>query len=128
MLGGYGYKYVSQAIVAEEHAESQNIDLNGQPGTRVPHLWVEYRGERCSTGDLAVHCFVLLAGPDGDAWCAAARSVAEGAGIEVKAYRVAPDGDVLQMLSGQPKRAYRPMGFYSYDRMVLWHGVLPICL
>jgi hypothetical protein len=123
ILGGYGYKYVSQAIIAEEDADPQNIDLNGQPGTRVLHLWVEYQGERVSTVDLAVRDFVLLAGPDGKAWCAAARRVAERTGVELKAYRVAPDGDVCDAEALWSSRAgiqrdgallVRPDGFVAW--------------
>jgi putative polyketide hydroxylase len=125
ILGGYGYKYISQAIIAEEHADPQNIDLNGQPGTRVPHMWVEYQGERLSTVDLAVRCFVLLAGPAGGAWCDAACRVAERMGVKLKAYRVAPDGDVRDAdaqwsskagIQGDGALLVRPDGF------VAWHA------
>ena len=93
LIRGYGYKYISQAILSEQGTDSENMDLNGQPGTRVPHLWLSHKGERLSTIDLASGSFVLLTGPDGDAWCATARAVAAHLHIELKAYRIAPDSE-----------------------------------
>jgi putative polyketide hydroxylase len=53
--------------------ESPMVDvLDGRPGTRVPHAWIDLNGERCSTLDLFGRGFVLLSG-DG-AWIGAAKS------------------------------------------------------
>ncbi|MBA2677719.1 MAG: FAD-dependent monooxygenase, partial [Ktedonobacteraceae bacterium] len=95
ILAGVDYKYTSQAIVPEQAAdpEAREGDLNGQPGTRVPHLWLSYQGERISTVDLARDSIVLLAGPDGGAWCDAARAAAARLHIELKTYRIAPDSE-----------------------------------
>ncbi len=94
LLGGLGYKYVSHAVVAEPGDDVENVDLNGQPGTRVPHLWIEYKGERRSTVDVASGTFVLLAGPDGASWCEAACAAANQMKVDLQAYRVAPDGEL----------------------------------
>jgi 2-polyprenyl-6-methoxyphenol hydroxylase-like FAD-dependent oxidoreductase len=48
-------------------------DLDGRPGTRVPHAWVEKNGERSSTLDLFGKEFVLISGDD--AWKAAANAL-----------------------------------------------------
>jgi hypothetical protein len=45
----------------------------------MPHLWLERDGERISTLDLTGDGFVLLAGPDADAWA----QVADGAELAV---------------------------------------------
>ena len=93
LIRGFGYKYTSQAILTEQGTDSENVDLNGQPGTRVPHLWLSHKGERLSTIDLASGSFVLLAGPDGGAWVAAAGAAAAHLHIELKAYRIAPNSE-----------------------------------
>lgn len=94
-LAGIGsrYKYTSQAVVSEQDADPDTKDLNGQPGTRVPHLWLSYQGKRISTVDLASGSMVLLAGPDGEAWCDAARVAGARLRIELKAYRIALDSE-----------------------------------
>jgi putative polyketide hydroxylase len=94
LLTGLGYKYVSDAIIPESGDDVENADVDGQPGTRVPHLWIEYRGERRSTVDVASDTFVLLAGPDGASWYEAARAAANQLKVDVQAYRVAPDGEL----------------------------------
>jgi 2-polyprenyl-6-methoxyphenol hydroxylase-like FAD-dependent oxidoreductase len=65
----------------------------GRPGTRAPHLRVEVAGAPASTLDLAGPGFVLLAGPEGQAWVdAATRSP-----VPLQAHRVAADGDVVDV-------------------------------
>lgn len=123
ILGGYGYKYTSQAIISEVDGDPDALDLNGQPGTRVPHLWVEYQGERRSTIDLAAGNFVLLAGPTGEGWCDAARAAEAHLGIALKAYRIAPAGDLRAPEQLWPDKAgihadgallVRPDGFVAW--------------
>ena len=48
-------------------------DLDGAPGSRVPHVWLERDGERLSTLDVGGGGFALLAGPAGRRWCVAGR-------------------------------------------------------
>ena len=67
------------------------VELAGQPGTRAPHVWLERGGQRLSTIDLFGRGFVLLTGPDGDAWVDAARSQD---GIALDAYRIGDGGDL----------------------------------
>jgi 2-polyprenyl-6-methoxyphenol hydroxylase-like FAD-dependent oxidoreductase len=45
---------------------------SGRPGTRLAHLWIERQGAKVSTLDLADDGFVLLTGPEGQDWIAAA--------------------------------------------------------
>jgi putative polyketide hydroxylase len=92
-----GYRYYSEAIIAPSpelpSVEDLALDLDASPGTRLPHVWVERRGARISTLDLVATRFTLLAGPQGQAWCAAARAVATRLGLDLAAYRIGPDGD-----------------------------------
>ena len=93
-----GYIYRSPAILSEE-SEASPGSHNDQshhgdprltravPGSRAPHLWLEGAARRRSTLDLFGRDFVLLAGPDGAAWCDAAAAAA-GPGVRLAAYRV----------------------------------------
>jgi hypothetical protein len=104
-----GYRYHSQAVFSEEATPSapdeielldQPEELTGQPGSRVPHLWVERQGLRISTLDLLDGHFVLLAGPDGAPWCDAVSGATASLGIDLVAYRVGADGDLLDLENG----------------------------
>jgi putative polyketide hydroxylase len=88
----FGYRYRSTAVLGapeDDRLVLMPAELNGQPGTRAPHMWLERDGERLSTIDLYGCRFVLLTGPDGGAWVAAARSITD---ILVDAYRIGDDG------------------------------------
>jgi putative polyketide hydroxylase len=75
-----GYQYRSAAVVSgdpspvDPDAVSLVEELRGQPGTRVPHVWVR---DGVSTLDLLGSGFTLLTGDE--RWCAAAASAAVGA-------------------------------------------------
>jgi 2-polyprenyl-6-methoxyphenol hydroxylase-like FAD-dependent oxidoreductase len=93
-----GYIYRSPAILAEEGDADVGSDgarsghgdprlTRALPGSRAPHLWLERGGRRRSTLDLFGRDFVVLAAPDGAAWCAAAPAAAPP-GVRLAAYRV----------------------------------------
>lgn len=122
---GYGFQYASQAIITEEYAgpSLDDLGLDGRPGTRAPHMWIEYQGKRISTLDLFGTGFVLLAGPEGVAWREAARLVATRLGIELTAYCIGPTGDLLSPEGSWPSKAVsgdagallvRPDGFVAW--------------
>src|SRR6185312_6431486 len=103
-----GYRYRSQAILSEDAAVSSQDEIvlldreefTGLPGTRVPHLWLEQQGQRISTLDLLDGRFVLLVGSNGAFWCEAAAAVKASLGIELMAYRIGPDADLLDLENG----------------------------
>ena len=64
-----GYLYGRDAL----HADPRTS--RGLPGSRIPHYWLERRGERISTIDLTGR-WLLLAGPQGGKWLEAARAAA----------------------------------------------------
>ena len=72
-------------------------------GSRAPHAWLEVGGRRTSTLDLFGESLVLLAGPDGAAWQAAAERLAV-AGVPVVSYRV---GAELIDADGRLEETYR---------------------
>jgi putative polyketide hydroxylase len=94
-----GYRYRSSAVIASDPFASTDsvpelVDvLRGQPGTRVPHTWVEYRGRRVSTLDLLGTGFTLLTGDDASGWAAASR--AAEIGLTVRS--IGRDGDALDL-------------------------------
>jgi 2-polyprenyl-6-methoxyphenol hydroxylase-like FAD-dependent oxidoreductase len=92
-----GYQYCSPTIFAEDEGASvyDHLGFDGRPGTRAPHVWVEYRGQLISTLDLLWRGFVLLTGPDGRAWYEAAQQLSSRLDIDLEAYRVGPSGDLL---------------------------------
>jgi hypothetical protein len=69
---------------------------SGRPGTRAPHLNVERNGKAISTLDVFGQGFVLLAGSSGQAWCEAARTLADDLGVPLAAYRVGLDGKLIE--------------------------------
>lgn len=73
----------------------------GRPGVRAPHMPVLRDGAPASILDLFGRGFVLLAGPEGAAWCDAAHAMADGA-LPLTAHRIAPDGDVVDEAENFP--------------------------
>ncbi|MFI1290500.1 FAD-dependent oxidoreductase [Streptomyces sp. NPDC020792] len=127
MTVALGYRYASRAVVganAEDPVIPDVLCLNGEPGSRAPHLWVARDGAKVSTVDLYERSFVLLCGRPG--WRTAARGVGArlnvpldvysiGDGVEYdldtggaadwsSVYGVAPEGAVL----------VRPDGFVAW--------------
>jgi putative polyketide hydroxylase len=93
-----GYWYASSAVV-DGPTEAPTLDaiagmglvLDGRPGTRVPHLWLEGEGAHVSTLDLVEGRFVLLAGPSGGAWLDAVTAAATSRRAGVRALQVGAD-------------------------------------
>jgi 2-polyprenyl-6-methoxyphenol hydroxylase-like FAD-dependent oxidoreductase len=87
-----GHIYRSPAIVADDDDSAVHADPHqtcGRPGSRAPHVWLERAGRRISTLDLFGDAFVLLAAPQGERWCEAARAVArQFSGLAIRAYPV----------------------------------------
>lgn len=118
-----GYHYTSPAIVEPRKTlpSSEHLFLNGEPGTRAPHLWIERANKRLSTLDLFGRNFVLLGGTEGESWRSAACAVAEDLGLELDLYRAGTD---FQDADGEFHTAYgissqgavlvRPDGFVGW--------------
>jgi hypothetical protein len=87
-----GHLYRSAAIVGGPDDGAVHDDprrTQACPGSRVPHVWVDVNGSRCSTIDLAHTAFTVLAGRDGAVWCDAATTVAAAhAGLDIRAHRI----------------------------------------
>jgi 2-polyprenyl-6-methoxyphenol hydroxylase-like FAD-dependent oxidoreductase len=120
-----GYRYNSPAVVLEPGSHPLHEhprESAGRPGARAPHIFLGRHGTRLSTLDLFGRNFVLLTGPDGGAWQAAAPAVARQLGVAIDAHVV--DGDDLVSDGGGFLPAYglspsgavlvRPDGFTGW--------------
>ncbi|WP_081686482.1 FAD-dependent oxidoreductase [Candidatus Solirubrobacter pratensis] len=96
-----GQRYRSSAVVPDgtpEPAYERDPELyyhaTTWPGARLPHAWLEHRGERVSTHDLAGKGrFTLLTGIGGEAWVEAAAEVTQRTGVPIAAFVIGPARD-----------------------------------
>ena len=103
-----GYKYRSRAVVSNEPAPSdtdqvQLVDgeqLRGEPGTRLPHAWVQRNGECVSTLDLHGGGLRLFTTADGEPWVSAAGLVSASLDIPIDVYCIGPE-EAIQDLDGR---------------------------
>lgn len=88
----FGWRYASAAVVPDAPDDSDSPVWAGVPvglpGTRAPHIELERAGERLSTLDLFGRGLTLLAGPEDEAWSAAAAAVAERRQVGVTVARI----------------------------------------
>jgi 2-polyprenyl-6-methoxyphenol hydroxylase-like FAD-dependent oxidoreductase len=88
-----GYRHRSAAILGadDDDAWEDPATPSGRPGFRAPHVPVTVGGAERSTLDLFGRDFVLLAGPDGEGWCVAARAAGDSLGVPVRAHVIGTD-------------------------------------
>ena len=100
----YGYRFSSAAVVPDGSPEPQAIDdvrlyePSTRPGSPLPHAWIDDEGgNRRPLKDLAVPGrFLVIAGEDGQDWCAAAATVAKANDLPIDAVRIGHiDGDLF---------------------------------
>src|SRR5580693_893141 len=97
-----GYKYCSSAVVSDRATPAdpdavqlvETEELWGEPGTRVPHTWVQGgEGPRVSTLDLLGRGFTLFVGSAGTPWTNAADALCKSLGVSVGVRSVGADAD-----------------------------------
>jgi 2,4-dichlorophenol 6-monooxygenase len=96
-----GFRYDAGALVPDGTEPPPRDPMGSihhpttRPGHRLPHAWLDRDGVRISTLDLAGPAggYVLLAGPDGEAWCTAAEQIAEKLEVALTTVRVGSAGD-----------------------------------
>jgi 2-polyprenyl-6-methoxyphenol hydroxylase-like FAD-dependent oxidoreductase len=109
-----GYCYRSSAIIPETDDDGRTHEnpreSKGRPGTRAPHIFLDHGGRTISSLDLFGGNFVLLTGPQGQAWREYAAEIID---LDVhtiqqpefpEAYGTTPSGAVL----------VRPDGFVAW--------------
>jgi 2,4-dichlorophenol 6-monooxygenase len=128
-----GYSYDSAAIVAdgspapEPVDESRVYEPSTRPGAPLPHAWIDDEdGNRRAIKDLVrPGRFLLIAGEEGEAWCHAARELAD-AGVPVDALRIGHiDGDLYDpRCMWASRRQFGPDGavLVRPDRFVAWRN------
>jgi putative polyketide hydroxylase len=129
-----GYQYHSAAVIsggplpADSDAVSLVEELRGEPGTRVPHAWVQRGDRRISTLDLVGTGMTLFTGSSGAPWRSAARAVSTALGLRIDVHRIGPDSEIrdldgrwaeLTELAPDAALLVRP------DDFVAWRGALP---
>jgi len=85
-----GYRYESAAVIDSEpelpsHEDVESV-LDGSPGSRLPHAWLEHNGQRLSTLDHVRSRFTVLTRCS--EWIEATRTVSIQAGLVIPAHRV----------------------------------------
>jgi 2-polyprenyl-6-methoxyphenol hydroxylase-like FAD-dependent oxidoreductase len=98
-----GYEYRSTAVMAD-HPADVDLDavhlvdeLRGQPGTRVPHVWLRRGDDRISTLDLLGPGFTLLAGDGGAPWCASVAYASSALGVPVTLHRIGANAHIVDV-------------------------------
>jgi hypothetical protein len=118
-----GYQYRSSAVISDEASTGDGMavvdKLCGQPGTRVPHLWVDHAGSRVSTLDLLGPGFTVFTDDDGDGWDAAAASVGQTLRVPVDVHRVGGRWTDVTGLSRGGALVVRPDAFVGWRSTTL---------
>lgn len=130
-----GYQYRSAAVISDDPAPadpdtvSRVDELRAQPGTRVPHAWVQRGGRRISTLDVVGPGFTLFTGSAGEPWARAADAVSGMLKIPISVCSIGTDCEIrdtegqwaeLTGLSPDEALLVRP------DSFVAWRtGALP---
>jgi 2-polyprenyl-6-methoxyphenol hydroxylase-like FAD-dependent oxidoreductase len=117
-----GYRHRSDAVLGtDDETWEDPATPSGRPGFRAPHVPVTVGGVERSSLDLFGREFVLLAGPDGESWCAAARTAGESFGVPVEPYRIGSEvtdaAGVLEATYGTGAEGavlVRPDGFVAW--------------
>jgi 2,4-dichlorophenol 6-monooxygenase len=89
-----GFGYGASSAVLPDDTQPPPADPLGhlylqsaRPGQRMPHAWLDRYGTQISTHELLnPGCFLLLAGPEGEPWAAAAREVATRRALRLDAH------------------------------------------
>ncbi|MFQ6325829.1 FAD-dependent monooxygenase [Nocardia sp. CWNU-33] len=80
-----GYRYDSAAVVDPQphlpSTEDIELVLDGAPGSRLPHAWIDLDGSRVSTLDLVQSRTTLLTDAGGVEWAQAAKTAADRLGV-----------------------------------------------
>jgi len=92
-----GTIYVSDAVVADGSnppvVDDPYTDYvpSGHPGARMPHVWLDRKGERISTLDLIGPEFSLIAGPKGRDWSRIADAAGRFTGLALQSHVIGGD-------------------------------------
>jgi 2-polyprenyl-6-methoxyphenol hydroxylase-like FAD-dependent oxidoreductase len=130
LFGLPNYRYCSGAVVEENPGDNlarcnpmQVTKFSAEPGTRLPHLWVNAEGSEISTLDVVSEEFVLLTGEASGAWRQAAEMVSSQMALKVSVYSVGRKADLVYAgsdldtrlgISSRGALLVRPDGFVAW--------------
>jgi 2,4-dichlorophenol 6-monooxygenase len=127
----YGYRYSSAAIVPDDSPEPDTVDdvrlyePGTHPGGPLPHAWIDDEaGRRQAMKDLVrPGRFLLIAGEEGQDWCAAAAELAAANDLPIDAVRIGHiDGDLFD-----PRLAWAQFRGVSANGVVLVRPDRVVC-
>ena len=130
----YGYRFNSTAVVPDGLPEPEPIDdvrlyePSTRPGSALPHAWLDDEsGKRLAVKDLVrPGRWLVIAGEDGQEWCAAAATLAAANDLPVDAVRIGHlDGDLFDpRLAWAQFRGITARGVVLIrpDRVVAWRS------
>ena len=130
-----GYTYESAAVVPDGSPPPSPVDdirvyePSTRPGAPLPHAWIDDEdGSRRPIKDLvAPGRFLLIAGEEGEAWCDAARQLADRGRLPLDAVRIGHiDGDLYDpRCMWVRRREIDPDGaiLVRPDRFVAWRSL-----
>jgi 2,4-dichlorophenol 6-monooxygenase len=130
----YGYRYQSAAVIPDSSPEPEPIDdirlyePSTRPGSPLPHAWIDDEsGNRRPLKDLVVPGrFLLIAGEDGENWCASATTLAAANDLPIDAVRIGHiDGDLFDTrLAWAQFRGITRRGavLVRPDRVICWRS------
>jgi putative polyketide hydroxylase len=104
-----GYRYPS--LAGDDLTPLPPRQLAGQPGNRAPHVPITLSGRAMSTLDLYGSGLVLLAGPAGESWVAAAGKL----DVAVDGYVFGSDVSSAYGISDDGASLVRPDGFVAWQ-------------
>lgn len=104
------YRYVSQAVMPDQASGEWVDQLAGQPGTRLPHAWLDADGQQVSTLDLCGPGFALLVTGDAARWRSAAETVRDRIGLDIAVHEIGPAGELVDTAGNWPERTALPAG------------------
>jgi len=139
-----GYRYRSNAIVSEPADRTETDpdqialldreELTGQPGTRVPHVWLERAGQHISTLDLLDGAFVLLTGSGGMQWSEAGLRSSGAFGLKLSVHQIGSECELVPVsddwsaklgISADGAILVRPDGFVAWRATELGSAAAP---
>jgi putative polyketide hydroxylase len=117
LVGLPDYKYNSEAIVDGLHSDKEAHYFTGQPGTRLPHLWLDEQ-KRKSTLDWIKGRFILIITGARDHWETACTQLTNETGITLPVYSFGQDNDIqawqkLTLTETGDALLIRPDGFVA---------------
>ena len=96
LIATVGYHYLSNAIITQQNEQNttQNFELNGKVGTRLPHIRAVYENKSLSFIDLPKGEFTLILGEYDAQWVDAIEKIKKQFQININIYTIGRNGNL----------------------------------